>query len=95
MDGTLDIQRISNLASTVERYQVRYEDLIGQTFVGAADKGELHDLLYRKLALDVSDEDLDRSLDLLIQNGRVTFPEIELRPDELAGAGLTFLPVEG
>ena len=95
MDGTLDIQRISNPGSTVERYQLRYEDLIGQTFVGAADKDELHDLLYRKLALDVSDEDLDRSLDVLVRNGRVIFPEIELRPNELTGAGLIFLEVEG
>jgi hypothetical protein len=95
MDGTLDIQRISSPGSTVERYQLRYEDLIGQTFVGAADKEELHDLLYRKLALDISDEDLERSLDVLVRNGRVLFPEIELRPNELTGAGLIFLEVEG
>ena len=95
MDGTLDIQRISNPGSTGERYQVRYEDAIGEAFVGGMDKQELHDLLYHKLALDLSNEDLDRSVELLMRDGRVIFPEIVLNPGELAGAGLRFMEVEG
>jgi len=95
MEGTLDIQRISDPNSSQEHYQVRYEDVIGETFVGGVDQEELHDLLYRKLALDLSDEDLERSLEALVRDGRVLFPEIVLKPDELAGAGLKYLPVEG
>lgn len=95
MEGTLDIQRISNPGSSQEHYQVRYEDVIGEAFVGGMDREELHDLLYKKLALDVSNEDLDRSLEVLIRDGRVLFPEIVLKPDELAGAGLKYLEVEG
>jgi hypothetical protein len=95
MDGTLDIQRISNPGSSAERYQVRYEDAIGESFSAAMNKEELHDLLYHKLALDVPNEDLDRSMDLLERDGHVSFSEIELRADEVAGAGLSFLEVEG
>lgn len=95
MDGTLDIQRISNRGSTAEHYQVRYEDAIGESFVGGMSGDELHDLLYHKLGLNLSDEDLDRHMDRLIADGRVIFPEIEVKPDELAGAGLRYLPVEG
>jgi hypothetical protein len=95
MNGTLDLQRISNLGSSAERYQVRFEDAIGESFSAAMNKEELHDLLYHKLALDISNEDLDRSVDLLEREGRVTFPEIELKANEVAGAGLRFLEVEG
>ena len=95
MDGTLDIQRISNPGSTADHFQVRYDDAIGESFVGGMGMDELHDLLYHKLALDLSDEDLDRSLDFLVREGRVTFPEIALKPNELAGAGLRYLPIEG
>ena len=95
MEGTLDIQRISNPGSSQEHYQVRYEDVIGEAFVGGMDREELHDLLYKKLALGVSNENLERSMEVLIRDGRVLFPEIVLKPDELAGAGLKYLEVEG
>ena len=95
MDGTLDIQRMSNPGSTVEHYQVRYEDAIGESFVGGMSKDELHDLLYHKLGLNLSNEDLDRSIERLTREGRVIFPEIVLKSNELAGAGLRYLPVEG
>ena len=95
MEGTLDIQRISNPGSSQEHYQIRYEDVIGEAFVGGMDREELHDLLFRKLAMNVSNEDLERSLEVLVRDGRVLFPEIALKPDELAGAGLKYLPVEG
>jgi hypothetical protein len=95
MDGTLDIQRISNAGSSREEYQVRYEDAVGQSFVAGMDREELHDLMYRKLALGVANEELDRSMDVLFREGRVTFPEIELKPNEVAGAGLHYLSAEG
>lgn len=95
MEGTLDIQRISNPGSSAQRYQVRYEDTVGESFSGAMNKEELHDLLYHKLALNIPNEDLDRSLSLLEREGRVSFSEIFLRANEIAGAGLKFLEVEG
>ncbi|MBV9073970.1 MAG: hypothetical protein JOZ10_10085 [Acidobacteria bacterium] len=95
MDGTLDIQRISNSGSSSEHYQVRYEDAVGESFVGGMDRAELEELLYRKLALGLTNEELDRSVDLLFREGRVTIPEIHLRSNELAGAGLRYLAVEG
>ena len=95
MDGTLDIQRISNPGSTDEDYQVRYEDLIGESFAGAMSKEELHLLLYHKLALNLSDEDLDLAMERLNSDGRVIFPEITVKSNELAGAGLQYLEVEG
>ena len=95
MDGTLDIQRLSNSGSGIEIFQVRYEDLIGEAFEASMDKEELHDLLYRKLALDLTPEQLDGSMELLNREGRVIVPEIEIRPEELAGAGLKFTEVEG
>lgn len=78
-----------------EHYQVRFEDAIGESFVGGMDREELHELLYEKLGLELSNEDLDQSFNRLIRDGRVTIPEIALKPNELAGAGLRYLPVEG
>lgn len=95
MHGTFDIRRTSNAESTVERFQVRYEDLAGNSFSGNVDPQDLHDLLYDKLALGLTDEELDRDYDRLLREGHIVFPEIEVREDELAGAGLTYLPAEG
>ena len=95
MDGTLDIQRISNPGSAPQHYQVRYENAIGESFVGEMGMEELRDLLYEKLGMNLSGEELGRSIDVLVQDGRVIFPEIVLKSNELAGAGLRFLEVEG
>ena len=95
MDGTLDIQRLSDALSTIERYQIRYEDVIGESFSASMNREELHDLLYRKLALGMSNEELDRSVEILFRDGRIIFPEIVMKPNELAGCGLKYLEVEG
>lgn len=95
MHGTFDIRRTSNAESTLERYQVRYEDLAGNSFTGSMNSDELRQLLFDKLALALTDEDLDRDYDRLLREGHIVFPEIEMRPDELVGAGLTFLQAEG
>jgi len=95
MHGTLDIRRNSNVTSSVPVYQVRYEDLSGNSFMGSMNADDLHELLYRKLAMDVTDEELDRDYNRLIQDGHIAFPEIDLRENELAGAGLRYLPAEG
>ena len=95
MDGTLDIQRLSDARSTIERYQVRYEDVIGESFAASMNREELHDLLYRKLALGMSNEELDRSVEILFRDGRIIFPEIVMKANELAGCGLKYLEVEG
>src|SRR6185437_10316787 len=95
MHGTLDIRRNSNLGSSIEQYQVRYEDLRGDSFAGSMDKKELHNLLYEKLAMNMSDVELDRAYDHVVRDGHVRLPEIEMREEELAGAGLKFLAPEG
>jgi hypothetical protein len=95
MHGTLDIRRNTDLASTSEIYQVRYEDLAGESFAASMDKDDLHDLLYHKLAMKLTNEDLDRAYERATRDGHVTFPEIEMRENELAGAGLRYLAPEG
>jgi len=95
MHGILDIRRNSNLTSTVPVYQVRYEDLAGNSFMGSMNSDDLHELLYRKLAMDMTDDELDRDNDRLIREGHITVPEIDLRKNELAGAGSKSLPAEG
>lgn len=93
MHGTLDIRRTSN--ADREIYQVRYEDLAGDSFTGSMSREELHELLYEKLSLNLTDEELDRAYDRLTREGHIIFPEIEMREDELAGVGLRYLEVEG
>jgi hypothetical protein len=95
MHGTLDIQRNTNHESTIERYQVRYEDLSGNAFVGSMDEQELRELLYRKLPMPVGDVELDDTYERLKQDGRVTMKPLDMDENALAGAGLRFLPVEG
>jgi hypothetical protein len=95
MHGTLDIRRNSNAASTPEIYQVRYEDLAGESFTASMEKEDLHELLYHKLALNLTNEDLDRAYERITREGHVSFPEIEMRENELAGAGLRYLAPEG
>jgi hypothetical protein len=95
MHGALDIRRISNAASTPEIYQVRYEDLAGESFTASMDKDDLHELLYHKLALNLTNEELDRVYERATRDGHVTLSEIEMRENELAGAGLRYLENEG
>lgn len=95
MHGTFAIRRTSNSESPVERYQVRYEDLAGNSFAGNVDSQDLRELLYDKLSLGLTNDQLDQDYDRLQREGHIVFPEIEMREEELAGAGLTYLPVEG
>ena len=95
MHGTLDIRRNSNPASSVEVFQVRYEDLAGESFAGSMNRDELRELLYHKLALNLGDGDLDRAYENVMKEGHVILPEIEMRENELAGAGLRYLETEG
>jgi len=95
MTGQLNIRRNNNMGNEAPIYQVRYEDQAGNSFAGSMDGRELHDLLYWKLAIDASDETLDREYERLLAEGHITFGEIDLRESELAGAGLKFLPAEG
>lgn len=95
MHGTLDIRRTTDSRSDVQSYQVRYEDLAGNSFAGSMTNDDLRELLYERLGLNVGDEDLDQDYERLLRDGHVIFPEIEIREDELAGAGLKYLPAEG
>jgi len=52
-------------------------------------------MVFGKNILDLTDEELDRAYQRLARDGRVLFPEIEVRGEELEGAGLKFLQVEG
>lgn len=95
MHGSLDIRRNTNLQNDIQVYQVRYEDLEGNSFSASMNKEDLRELLYEKLALDLSDQQLDAEYDRLSREGHIIFSEIELRDNELAGAGLRYLPSEG
>ncbi len=94
MHGTLDIRKAA-IGTDGEIYQVRYEDLAGESFTASMNKEDLHELLYDKLSIEVPDGELDRAFDRVLHDGHVTFPEIEMREEELAGAGLRYLAPEG
>lgn len=94
MHGTLDIRK-AVAGPDGEMYQIRYEDLAGESFTGSMNREDLHELLYDKLSLDVPGGELDRAFDRLLHDGHVTFPEIEMKEEELAGAGLRYLAPEG
>ena len=95
MHGTLDIRKASNFGPDGAVYQIRYEDLAGESFTASMNKEDLHELLYDKLAIDLPDGELDRAFDRVLRDGHVTFPEIEMKEEELAGAGLRYLAPEG
>jgi hypothetical protein len=93
MHGSLDIRRSNGGAPEV--YQVRYEDLAGDYFAASMDEKELHDLLYNKLPIDLDSGDLDSAYTRLKNEGHVTFSELEIKEEELTGAGLQYLPQAG
>jgi formamidopyrimidine-DNA glycosylase len=95
MHGILDILRNTNDAGDIQRYQVRYEDLAGNSFIGSMDEQELHDLLYHKLPMSIGDAELDSSYERLKEKGRITMKTLDLDQNALAGAGLEYLPAEG
>jgi|GraSoiStandDraft_43_1057313.scaffolds.fasta_scaffold1151263_2 hypothetical protein len=90
MPGTLDIRQ-----STVAAFDVRYEDLSGNSFAGSMNEHDVHHLLYEQLALDCTDQQLDSEYQRLLREGHINFPEVELKDSDLAGAGLKYLPAEG
>ena len=95
MHGTLDIRKATTAPPGGEIFQIRYEDLGGESFTGSMNKEELHELLYDKLALDLPARELDLAFDRVIRDGYVSFPELEMREEELAGVGLRYLGPEG
>lgn len=95
MHGKLDIRRAVAAPPEGDIYQVRYEDLAGESFTASMNKEDLHELLYDKLSLDLPDGELDRAFDRVVQDGHVSFSEIEMREEELAGVGLRYLEPEG
>jgi hypothetical protein len=95
MHGILDILRNTNDAGKIERYQVRYEDLAGNSFIGSMNEQELHELLYHKLPMPIGAAELDSSYERLKEKGRITLKTLDLDENALAGAGLEYLPAEG
>ena len=95
MHGTLDIRKAVTAPPGAEVYQIRYEDLTGESFTASMNKEDLHELLYDKLSLHVPDGELDRAFDRVLHDGYIRFPEIEMKEEELAGAGLRYLAPEG
>lgn len=95
MHGTLDIRKAFSASPNGDVYQVRYEDLAGESFMASMDKEDLRKLLYDKLAINLPDGELDRAFDCAVHDGHMIFPEIEMREDELAGAGMRYLAPEG
>ena len=59
MHGTLDIRKNAS-GSGFDVYQVRYEDLAGNSFAGSMSNEDLRELLYHKLALPLTDAELER-----------------------------------
>lgn len=94
MHGTLDIRKNAALASGGDIYHVRYEDLAGNSFVGSMNNDDLRELLYHKLALPLTDEELEQDFARLIRDGHLRFEEIAVKDSELAGAGLIYLQAE-
>jgi hypothetical protein len=93
MHGSLDIRRSHSGAPEI--YQVRYEDLAGDYFAASMNEQELHELLYHKLPIDLNPGDLDAAYTRIKNEGHVIFSELELKEDELTGAGLQYLPQAG
>lgn len=93
MHGTLDIRK-NSLTGGSDIYQVRYEDLAGNSFAGSMSNHELRDLLYHKVALSLSDAELEMDFDRLAREGHLRFDEIQVKASELAGAGLRYLEPE-
>jgi hypothetical protein len=94
MHGTLDIRKNASLGSAPDIYQVRYEDLAGNSFAGSMSNEDLHELLYHKLALPLTDAELEMDFDRLVREGHLRFDEIQVKASELAGAGLRYLEPE-
>ena len=94
MHGTLDIRKNASVATGVDLYQVRYEDLAGNSFAASMNNEDLRELLYHKLALPLTDDELETDFDRLVREGHLRFDEIEVKASELAGAGLRYLEPE-
>lgn len=94
MHGTLDIRKTITLGGGHESYQVRYEDLAGNSFAGSMSNEDLRELLYHKLSLPLTDAELEMDFDRLVREGHVRFDEIQVKASELAGAGLRYLEPE-
>lgn len=94
MHGTLDIRKTTTSGSGLESYQVRYEDLAGNSFAGSMSNEDLRELLYHKLALPLTDAELELDFDRLVREGHLRFDEIQVKASELAGAGLRYLEPE-
>ena len=94
MHGTLDIRKTATLETGIESYQVRYEDLAGNSFAGSMSNEDLRELLYHKLSLPLTDAELEMDFDRLVREGHVRFDEIQVKASELAGAGLRYLEPE-
>jgi hypothetical protein len=90
MHGTLDIRKNAALGSGVDIYQVRYEDLAGNSFAGSMNGDDLRELLYHKLALPLTDDELEMDFARLVREGHLRFEEIAVKDSELAGAGLRY-----
>ena len=90
MHGTLDIRKNTGM----DVYQVRYEDLAGNSFTGSMNNHDLRELLYHKLALPLTDDELETDFARLVREGHLRFEEIEMKASELAGAGLRYFEPE-
>jgi len=93
MHGTLAIRKTAAGAGA-DISQVRYEDLAGNSFVGSMNNEDLRELLYHKLALPLTDAELEMDFDRLVREGHLRFDEIQVKASELAGAGLRYLEPE-
>lgn len=93
--GTLDILRLGNPGGTGELYDVRFEDLAGNSYTASMSLEDVEELLYNKLTLKIDEEVLRSYLDELDRNGRVTIESLRVSGSSLVNAGLHYLPYAG
>ncbi len=95
VNGSLTIQKLSNLSSSVALYQVLFEDLAGNLFAGSISRDELDRLLLRDLGVVESAEDVSEILGCVDAGTGSTLENVTLSEQDLVGAGLHYLPQAG
>ncbi len=93
--GTLDILRLGNPGGTDEPYDVRFDDLAGNSYTASMSRDEVEELLYNKLTLKIDEEVLRSYVDELDRKGRVTIENLRVSGGSLVNAGLHYLPYAG
>lgn len=93
--GSLTIQRLTNLNGATPMYQVLFEDLAGNIFSGSMGMAEIEELLLRHLNLISTREDVAEVMAEVDGETNAFMENVSLEEQDLAGAGLKYLPQAG